>query len=184
MAQLNGHGIALRMPRGFEGHIFRRAEAPPEAAGRARVAAPPTGTLAAPALPSLPSVPPAPTYPVLHAGNFPLPSGMGDFGSGAVEVMTTGDVLVVLFEYDAASVGTPLFAVGGIPTLRPTDFRPDTLQRPINGQVGVQRFFSEAGRAFCLYVVLGGEADRAHLVALVNQALRDLVIDPAPTEGG
>ncbi|MGZ8751838.1 MAG: hypothetical protein ACXW1S_02555 [Acidimicrobiia bacterium] len=175
MPELTGHGIALPLPRGYEGRIYRRAEeTAPEAAARARGTTPSAAALAAP----------APTYPVLHAGNFPLPPGMGDFGSGAVEVMTTGDVLVVLFEYDAASVGTPLFAVGGIPTLRPTDFRPDTLQRPINGQVGVQRFFNEAGRAFCLYVVLGGGADRAYLVSVVNQALGALVIDPAPTGGG
>jgi hypothetical protein len=179
VAQLTGHGIGLRMPRGFEGRIYRRAEgAAPEIAVHARAATPP-GSRA-----PEPPVPPAPTYPVLHAGNFPLPPGMGDFGSGAVEVMTTGDVLVVLFEYDATSAGTALFAMGGIPSLRPTDFRPDTLQRPINGQVGVQRFFNEAGRAFCLYVVLGGEADRAYLVSVVNQALRDLVIEPAPTGAG
>ena len=178
MPQLTGHGIDFRMPMGYEGRIYRRAEpVEPEPAARARSASPSAAATTS-------AAPPAPAYPVLHAGNFPLPSEMGDFGSGAVEVMTTGDVLVVLFEYDPASVGTALFADRGVPALRPTDFRPDTLQRPINGQVGVQRFFNESGRAFCLYVVLGGEADRAHLVSGVNAALRELVIDPAPPGGG
>ena len=182
LPQLKGHGIELRLPGGYEGRIYRRAEpAAPEAAARAQLVSP---SAAMPPVPPLPPSPPAPTYPVLHAGNFPLPSEMGDFGSGAVEVMTTGDVLMVLFEYDPASVGTALFAAGGVPTLRPTDFGPDTLQRPINGQVGVQRFFNESGRAFCLYVVLGGEADRAHHVFAVNAALRELVIDPVPPGGG
>ena len=50
----------------------------------------------------------------------------------------------------------------GIPrALSPDDFSPGVLQRAIRGQAGVQRFFHEPGRAFCLYVVLGSFARRA-----------------------
>lgn len=39
--------------------------------------------------------------------------------------------------------------------------------RRVPGQVGMQRFFTKSGRAFCLYVVLGSAGDAA---ALAEQA--------------
>ena len=54
---------------------------------------------------------------------------------------------------------------------RADDFNPNVLQRAIRGQAGVQRFFQEAGRAFCLYVVLGSLANRDRLVPAVNRVL-------------
>ena len=94
--------------------------------------------------------------PVVHLANFGLPEARGDFGGGAVELMGNRDVFVVLFEYEPAATETPLFAAVGMPrTLAPRDFDVTTLRRGIAGQSGVQIFFQEAGRAFCLYVVLG-----------------------------
>jgi hypothetical protein len=93
--------------------------------------------------------------------------------------MGARDVLVVLFEFDPSSVGTPLFARRGMPrTLRPTDFDETTLRRGIRGQAGYQEFFEEAGRAFCLYVVLGASAARTTLVPLVNRVLATVRIGP------
>jgi hypothetical protein len=115
---------------------------------------------------------------VVHLGTFPLPQGRGDFGSGAVEIMRSDDLLVVLFEYGPESAGTALFARGGVPRVTAADFAPNNMQRPIPGQSGAQYFFNQSGRAFCLYVVLGAHARRQELVPEVNQVLDGLRIDP------
>ena len=92
----------------------------------------------------------------MHLANFALPEQRGDFGSGAVDVMRSGDVLVVLFEYGPESIGQALFRRRGVPrNLRPDMFSGSALQRTVPGQAGTQIFFTEADRAFCLYVVLG-----------------------------
>jgi hypothetical protein len=114
---------------------------------------------------------------LVHIGSFPLPAQRGSFGSGATELMNTNDILIVLFEYGSDSVGTPLFSEQGIPRgLRPEDFQRDALQRALPGQSGLQRFFTERGRAFCLYVVLGSHIDRAELVTRVNFVLSTVQI--------
>lgn len=114
---------------------------------------------------------------LMHAGSFPMPAERGSFGSGATELMNTDDVLIVLFEYGPESVGTPLFESEGMPrTLAPEDFDRNALQHAISGQSGVQRFFTEAGRAFCLYVVLGSHLDRRELIPRVNQVLASVEI--------
>lgn len=150
MSRLTGSGVSVDLPNGWEGSI--------DGGGFDQL--------------SSSAVRPA----VLHAGSFPLPAGRGSFGSGATELMNADDILVVLFEYED-SVGTPLFAHQGMPrTLTPDDFDRDALQRPLPGQSGLQRFFSENGRAFCLYVVLGSHIDRSDLVARVNAVLATLEI--------
>lgn len=107
---------------------------------------------------------------VAHFSNFPLPAGRDDFGGGAVEEMVSGDVFVVLFEY-AGGAGRPLFAAEGMPRLAAGDFDRNALQTGLPGQTGVQRFFTAAGRAFCLYVVVGSHIDRADVIPQVNQLL-------------
>jgi hypothetical protein len=52
------------------------------------------------------------------------------------------------------------------------------MQRPLPGQSGAQFFFTEAGRAFCLYVVLGSHARRRQLVPEVNLVLSALSVTP------
>jgi hypothetical protein len=104
--------------------------------------------------------------PVLHLGNFALPPGRGDFGTGAVEVMGAGHAFVALLEYGASEAGQPLFAARGMPRPALAEFAPNALQRRLPGQLGCQRFFTEHGRAFCLYVVLGS---RRHAAALVDE---------------
>lgn len=116
------------------------------------------------------------TFAVMHAANFPLPKRRGDFGSGAVEIMRSGDVLVVFFEYEPEAATTPLFRRRGMPTPQPTDFSPRALQRTLRGQSGVQYFFNERGRAFCLYVVLGSHARRRRLVNTVNELVGSVAI--------
>ena len=158
MAQLSGMGIDVEMPSGWDARIYRR---PPGEAGPALAA----GASA------------AVTRAVVHAGNFALPAVRGDFGSGAVEIMRRGDVLVVLFEYGPESAGTPLFAAPGPPQALTADrFSSRALQRMIPGQMGTQVFFSTANRAFCLYVVLATDASPDPLVGVVNPVLASLRI--------
>lgn len=114
---------------------------------------------------------------LLHLGSFPLPSARGSFGAGAVELMSSTDILIVLFEYGPESADTPLFAARGIPkSLDPQLFDRDALQHGVQGQSGLQQFFTHSGRAFCLYVVLGSHIDRVELVERVNEVLRTVEI--------
>jgi hypothetical protein len=166
MTELGAHGITVTLPSGWEGRVFRRP-----AAGEVSADATIDG-------------PPAPagemTYSVMHVSTIALPPGVGDFASGAVEQLAVDDALIVLFEYGPESVDEPLFAAKGIPQqLHADDFMPGVLQRSIRGQSGVQRFFHDADRAFCLYVVLGSHANRRRLVVSVNQVLATLTIDRA-----
>lgn len=116
---------------------------------------------------------------VTHVANFPLPPVRGDYGGGAVNLMQSGDALVILLEFARASAATPLFKAEGLPrSLVSADFSRDTLQRRIEGQGGVQRFFHESGRAFCLYVVVGSYIDRADVLPGINSVLGSMVISP------
>lgn len=122
----------------------------------------------------------ATTNAVLHLASFPLPESRGDFGSGAVERMRADDVLVVLFEYDAQACATPLFARRGRPQPAAAEFSTRQLQRTLPGQSGVQYFYTEGGRAFCLYVVLGSHARRATLAPRAAAVLRGLTVAARP----
>ena len=158
MARLTQHGLGVDLPRGWDGRIKNRSKAD----GTFRIAAEGEDDGGA----------------LLHAGTFALPEGRGDFGGGAVETMRRGDVFVALFEYDRDSAGTALFAAQGVPQqLRPSDFDGRSLQRLIPGHVGLQRFFSEKGRAFCLYVVIADDGDLPSLVREANKMLATLTID-------
>jgi hypothetical protein len=123
------------------------------------------------------------TYPVAHFATFPLPDDIGDFGSGAVTLMGPSDVFATLFEYGPESVGTRLFAREGRPgALSPADFRNTVLRRGLPGQAGTQWFFTEAGRPFSFYAVLGSQAMGPALVPLVNELLSSLTLSPATPE--
>ncbi len=106
--------------------------------------------------------------------------------------MGRDDIFAALFEYGPGSVGTRLFACQGMPrSLALGNFKPTVLRRGIGGQSGTQWFFTEGGRAFTLYVVLGSHALRGSLVPRVNELLRSVIVAPAaesasplPNEGG
>lgn len=159
---IEDRGISVELGPGWEGEIYRRD--PGRVAFDARV------PVAARRQPT--------TRSVAHLANFPLPDDRGDYGSGAVEIMSTEDILVVLFEFEPDSATETMFAHDGIPApLRPDDFHPDQMQRTMAGMAGVQRFFNVDGRrAFCLYIVIGDHARRARLTPRVNEVLADLTI--------
>lgn len=148
MGALQAHGISAQLPSGFEGQIFQRQMSPPEVA-----------------------------RPVAQFATFALPIQVGDFGGGAVNLMGPGDIFVVLFQYGPESLGTALFARQGMPRQLGTgDFRPFTLRRGLPGQSGTQWFFTESGKPFTLYAVLGSHLARAQLVPRLNALLQGVTV--------
>lgn len=149
-ATVAAHGLRVTLPRRWEARLYKRDH--PETDG---------GESA---------------NPVLHLANFALPPGRGDFGTGAVEVMSERNAFVSLLEYDAVEAGAPLFEHRGVP--RPTlrDFAPNQLQRRLPGQLGTQLFCNVAGRAFCLYAVLGSREHAAELLGEIREVLDNLEV--------
>ena len=150
--KLQAHGIETDLPAGWEGRIALRTR--PTAANRA--------------IGDPEEVP----NPIVHLANFALPEQRGDFGSGAVDLMTDQHVLVVLFEYGPECAGTALFERQGMPRkLTPSMFSASALQRTLAGQAGCQVFFTEADRAFCLYTVLGRQSSATRVLPQANATL-------------
>ncbi len=170
--QVRGHGIQATLPRGWEA-VVRASPAPERRPGE-------VGTLSESAPVQRPSL--------LHAGTFALPPERGDFGSHAVDLMGSDDTFVALLEFGPEEVGTALFAQEGLPRrLDPRRFSGRALQRALPGQAGWQHFFTEGGRPFCLYVVLGDGEDALHQVRRVEQLLATIEVDrrdlaPAPDD--
>jgi hypothetical protein len=148
VALLRAHGIEAPLPSGFEGRIFVRSVIGNEV-----------------------------TFPVAHFATFALPADVGDFGSGAVNLMGPNDIFASLFEYGPESIGTALFSRQGMPrSLTTDDFRPYVLRRGLGGQSGTQWFFTDSGRPFTLYVVLGSHTRRSALVPRVNDLVGSIGI--------
>jgi hypothetical protein len=142
-------GLSVVTPRGWDARIYQRAA---DADGEV-------------------------TRPVLHAADFPLPNVRGDYGSGAVEIMGPDHVFLSLIEFDAAEAKTSLFAKPRPTRLSPGEFGPNQLQRVIPGQAGAQFFFTDRGRPFCLYVVIGSYANRVALVARASEIFRSMEVN-------
>lgn len=116
--------------------------------------------------------------PVLHAANVALPATDGDFATGATAHLPAAGVVVVLVDYGSALAGTPLYAAAPPTRVDPGELSPATLLHRRPGQRGLQRFFTAAGRAMCLYVVVGSAAHAADLAAGVSQVLASLRVAP------
>lgn len=159
MTRLSGSGIAVDVPSGWEGRIYSRA---------------PAGRAGSPGV--QPRGGPPVENAVLHVASFPLPPGIGDYGGGATELMTNTDLLVVLMEHGRQSVGTALFASMGLPRITADEVSTTCLQRLIEGQGGVQKFFTVNNRSFCLYVVFGSYARRVRTVPVVNDIVASISI--------
>lgn len=190
MSRMGRGGVEIEVPRGWDGgaHVRSAPLAPPPeevlgtpeflaAASRAGGGVGAASGAQGAAQPA--AVPPQPVADLLtlHAATFALPPVRGDYGSGAVEVMGPDDVFVSLLEFGPGSVGSALFAQGGLVLpLDPEAFSTQQLQRPQRGQAGLQVFFTEAGRSFCAYVVIGSWARRHRLVPLASQLLAGLEV--------
>lgn len=146
--KVEASGLAISAPRGWDVRIYRRPAVEPGAV----------------------------TQPVLHAANFALPVQRADYGGGVVERMGPQNIFVALLEFERASATTPLFDHPRPKRLLLETFGPDRLQRVIPGQGGAQFFFSERGRAFCMYVVIGSYRNRATLVPAASDVASTLEI--------
>jgi hypothetical protein len=151
-------GVTVDLPTGWEGRLYRRSDTQPP--------------------PGLRALPGEYLPLVLHAANFALPADAGDYGGGAVETMGRNDILVVLVEFEPGSAGRGIFTETRLPVLVPDEFDPNALQRTLPGQSGTQHFLHTAGRAFCLYVVLGSHALRGVLVREANRLVGGITIAP------
>lgn len=141
-------GLSVATPRGWDARIYQRAaETPGEV-----------------------------TRPVLHAADFPLPNVRGDYGSGAVEIMGPDHVFLALIEFDQSEATSPLFGKPRPTRLSSGEFSPNQLQRAIAGQAGAQFFFTDRGRPFCLYVVIGSYAQRETLAARANDIFASMEV--------
>lgn len=121
---LRGHGLALSVHAGWEARVW---------------------------MPDLP--PPAENHPVVRLANFALPLTKNTYAEDVADGLQTGQVVASLAEFSPTLAGRGLYASRGVPHLGPDDLDPRAVQRQAPGRVGVQRFFSEHGRAFSLYVV-------------------------------
>jgi len=160
MRSLTDGGITVDLPTGWDGQIRAAGQGRPDAreepAGAERSG--------------------AAQGHVLHAATFALPAERGDYGSGAVELMGGSDVLVCLLEHEPEAAATALFHRQGVPRLNATMFSPQTMQRTLAGMAGAQHFFQVAGRAFCLYVVVGSYRTRNPLVRAADAVARTIDI--------
>lgn len=148
--RLQGSGLSVDLPSGWEGEISGGGGLAPQGARRPTVA---------------------------HFANFPLPGGRSDFGSETIASMHPGDAFVALFEYGLESAGRALFGSQGVPRVRESDFDRNAIHHAQPGQSGLQRFFTVGGRPFSLYVVVGSHIDRSEVVDDINRLLSTL--DPA-----
>jgi len=144
--RINRYGLSVEGPPGWEARISRREPQAPEEV----------------------------THPVLHGCTRPLPVERGDFGSGVVEHLASEDVFVSLVEFGTDVADQGLFAPQGRPLLRPSDFSPDRIQRNLPNITAAQHFFSEGGRAFCLFVVLGAHSRRMALAPRAERFVTSL----------
>lgn len=118
-------------------------------------------------------------WPVLHAATVPLIVERGDYGAGVVETLQSSDVFIAMLEFGPEAIGSALFphVVSPPRQVDATDFHPKQLQRVIEGQAGVQKFFTYRDRAFCLYVVVGSFALVRSLADTASALLQSIDID-------
>lgn len=154
MTRVQGIGLAVDPPPGWEVAIDTGAGRPDWVGG--------SGVLATVMMPRM------------HVANFALPAQRGDFGSGAVDGMTSGDVFICVLEEESAMASTRLYLSSTVPRFTVDDFDPNRMQRPRKGQSGAQAFFHIGDRAFVIYVALGDHLRRAEVIEQVNRVLSSL----------
>jgi hypothetical protein len=150
MTRLSSHGIAITVPKGWEGRIF---------------------------VPDLD--PPAINLPILHLTDTVLTTERSSYAPELAARAGGTGILVALLEFDNTLADVGLYEPQGLrlPLTRER-FHPKALQFPSRVQEGHQWFFSEGGRAFCLYVVLGTGRGVDRRLAEANRALASLDIRP------
>jgi hypothetical protein len=120
----------------------------------------------------------------LHAGDFQLALGDGEFGDSSTAAMPAGSTFIALAEYRPGAglePGRGLFAPRRPPSrLDPSAFTTTGLAHPRRGQAGIQHFFTTSGRPFCLYVVVAASGPpRRRRLAVLDRILATVRIAPA-----
>jgi len=155
MTRLSSHGIAITVPKGWEGRLF---------------------------VPDLD--PPAINLPILHLTNTVLTTERSSFAPELAARAGGTGVLVALLEFDHTLADVGLYEPQGLRLPLTRDrFHEKALQFPSRVQEGHQWFFSEGGRAFCLYVVLGTGRGADRRLDEANRALASLEIRPLTAAG-
>lgn len=153
---IEGEGVAVELPEGWDGRM-RRRELPRGAARAGR-----RGLV------------------TVHTADFALPGEDGDYGTAATARMQGRNVFATLIEFSPGNglePGRGLYRRRGVPSaLAAADFAPETMLRRLPGQAGTQRFFTVAGRPFCLYAVIGSRRRAPVLVPRINELLRAIRI--------
>jgi hypothetical protein len=150
MTRLSSHGIAIDVPTGWEGRMF---------------------------VPDLD--PPAINLPILHLTDAVLTVERSSYAPELAARAGGTGILVALLEFDHRLADVGLYEPQGLHLPLTRDrFHPKALQFPSRVQEGHQRFFSQGGRAFCLYVVLGTGRGADQRLADANRALETLQVDP------
>lgn len=177
----SGFGISVDVPTGWTSSITRRpVDAPEDASADPLLRAAP----APEALGTRPLTPLEPgerTLPVVHVCSRPIPTGVGDFGSGLLEVLGVDDVFVALVEYGSDLAGEGLFSRQGWPRLAPSQFSPSRMFRAMPGRSASQHFFTAQERAFCLFTVVGSHSRRMATVPRAAQVVRSMGAESATT---
>jgi hypothetical protein len=116
--------------------------------------------------------------PFLHLASFALRGDTGQFGAAITGKMRPDSAFAALVEYlvdDDLRPGTGLFAPRWRPRLGLSEFRHTQLQVMRPGHLGMQRFFTEAGRPYCLYAVISPVRRRpAQLAGELSAVLKTL----------
>lgn len=146
---LSAHGLRVELPAGWSGRVFSRS-----------------GQVA-----------------TVHAGSFPVSLTDGEFGDRSTGRMPAGGAFLALTEYlpgAGLEPGVGLFAPSRLrPPLDPTAFSRRKLAHARPGQLGMQHFFTAAGRPFCLYLVISGDRTaRRHQLMTLDRVLGTLRIGP------
>lgn len=144
---LSGHGLALTVHDGWEARIW---------------------------MPDLP--PPAENHPVVRLANLALPLTKNTYAEDVADGLRGGEVVASLAEFSPTLAGRGLYASRGVPDLEPGDLDPRAVQRQGPGRAGVQRFFSEHGRAFSLYVVARRGPGLERAIHELTVQLRGLIV--------
>jgi hypothetical protein len=146
--QLSGYGITVSLPLGWNGIIYQRDPIVKDEVRR----------------------------PILHGSTVDVTLDQGDFGDGLVENLASDDVFVDLVEIDPDNE-LALANPGFVRRLGGDAFAGNKLRRLILGQGGYEGFFTESGRAFCMYVVIGSIANLDALLDPINILLGSVEID-------
>ena len=116
----------------------------------------------------------SPHLPTLQAASFALDPGDEELGPRSREAMSAGDCFLALVEYLPGSgvvAGQVPFHLAGIELpLDPRWFSPE-----VEGRSVLERNFTQAGRPFCLHVVIAGpRLDRRRQLPLLDRVLGSL----------